>query len=196
MRCSSLRRPFGLSAGCAVGSDVRLLAGILLILTGCSAMYSGSVEIRESDLPRVRELLKEETSIRAIQRATGGAWSDFGMAMLYSFTSGTGKGFYESRIFYAGKSFPGFEGAFWDWYRQDRSGDSWFKLGSSQKIARWIWTTSLPHEYSHWLRFWSGNWLLASLSSFIVQNTVSSIIMSYGKHGEWRFSFGVDLPFR
>lgn len=106
-----------------------------------------------------------------------------------------GLGWYESRIFYAGKAFPGQSGEFWDWFRSPHRGDTWIKIGDSDKLARALWQYSALPAKMAWLRYFGGNWVFAMLAEWIVSNTVATIIRTTAKYGEMRLDLGVSLPF-
>ena len=146
--------------------------------------------VHESDLERVGSA----PDIHALQDSVGYQTMDLGRALLFSSLSGMGLGFYESRIFYGGRAFPNQKGPVWDWYRQDRSGDEWIKLGSSDKLARWVWLTGNANSRLAWVKYFAGNFVLAYLADFIVSNTVATIIRSYGKYGELRLGFEFSVP--
>jgi hypothetical protein len=180
------------------GKMIRLLPIALMVciiftvtaLAGCSALRSEHAIIYQSDLPAIRQA----QSIHEVQDRVMLQTHDMGRALLFSSLAGIGLGFYESRIFYGGRAFPGQTGPEWDWFRQDRSGDAWLKIGSSDKLARWLYTSSLHNARMSWSRYFGGYFILSWLADFIVMNTVATIIRSYGKHGELRLNLDISLP--
>jgi hypothetical protein len=158
----------------------------LILLTSCSALRVDYAVVREGD--------DLSGSIQDIQRSASYETMDLGRGLLFSSFAGIGLGFYESRIFYTGRSFPGQTGQFWDWYRSPHSGDAWMKIGDSDKAFRYLWTSSLYPARLAFIRYFGGNWLLAAIAEWIVTNTVATIVRSYGKHGELRLSLDLSLP--
>jgi hypothetical protein len=162
----------------------------LLLLTSCTSMRTGYVIVKEQDLPK----LKDCQSITEMQDAVAFNTMDLGQALLMSSFAGVGLSMYESRVFYAGRSFPTEQGSAWDWYRQPHSGDSWLKIGDSDKLFRSLWTSTSRHANVYWSRYFGGMWWLVYLADFIVSNTVATFIRSYAKHGEVQLNIDISLP--
>lgn len=174
----------------------RLLFLLPLIFIGCSSEWylTKSVTISDRDIPNIRLDSNKSSieNIREIQRATRYNWRDFWFGTAYGVTEGMGLGFYETKVFYGKRAFPGSEGAFWDWYRMETSGDAWLKVGHPDKVFRAIWMVSNKASWNRYLKFYGGNWIYAYLTEFTISNSVAGLIRKFGKYGEFTFNINID----
>lgn len=176
---------------------MRYLLFFLLPIFGCSHLYVNSVTISHKEINSVKidSTLSGKENIRKIQESVAYQTKDILLAIGSSIVSGYGLGSYESKNFYAPNAYQkSFLADSWysEWANLNTSGNAWLKVGDYDKVHRTLWLTFDKYAWNKYLKFFSGNWLYAYLSHFIVSNSMAGLVRNLAKHGTFYWSLEID----